>query len=460
MSALDSVDFGVGAAHQEQHLSNFFYRSGAFKDACSAKTYLILGAKGSGKSAIYRMLDELRAEIPILQSPNLWIADEPRLRDYATNLRALGITSNVTLWRFYVSTLLIGACLSHPKLPEELRKGYQRFLVRWGLVREMPTFWQTAKKVKWSVGFGDYARVEAPNQAGVSTNEIDYIIFSTNDWLNEIGADVWLGLDSLDEVATNGTAHDAEDLQSSLMKAVGELTRLKRVRFKLFFRTDVYDELTYVNKDHFSGLKLLLRWAKEDLGVMLGYRLHVLHPEHTAALTYPIARKWIDEFFAWPSTGPLQSFDSLYDKMRDGNGDVLPRDVINFCISAQKIQQSFDIQGIEAPPDGNLVSAAAMRRAFLQNAESKLNDFLPVFRSFSETYDRLKGSPSRAFNRRELGEAIGKKDPLDADLVIADLVRVGALAIVDNKSVNLSDSFEIPFLYAVALRIAGSHERI
>jgi hypothetical protein len=33
--------------------------------------------------------------------------------------------------------------------------------------------------------------------------------------------------------------------------------------------------------------------------------------------------------------------------MRDGNGNVLPRDLINFCIEAQKLQNSFDIQGIE-----------------------------------------------------------------------------------------------------------------
>lgn len=460
MSSLDLVDFGVGAAHHEKHLANFFYRSGAFQDACSAKTYLILGAKGAGKSAIFRMLQELRPEIALFQPPNLWLPDEPRLRDYAATLRRLGISSAVTLWRFYVATLLIGACLSHPQLPPELLKAYQRFLVRWGLLCEVPTFWQTVKKVKWSVGFKDYAKVEA-GQASLTPNEIDYIIQTTDHWLDEIGADLWLGLDSLDEVETNGGTHDdAEDLQSSLMRAVGELTRLKRVRFKLFFRTDVYQSLTYVNKDHFSGVKLTLQWSKEDLGVMLGHRLQVLHPKHTTAITYPQARQWIDEFFDWPSNSLLESFDGLYATMRDGNGDVLPRDLVNFCVTAQKLQQSFDIQGIEKPPEGKSICATAIRRAFLVTAESKLNDFLNVFQNFNETYERLKGGTSRIFNRAELSEAIGKKDRLDADLVIADLVRVGALAIMDNKVVNLSDSFEIPMLYSIALRVDKLHERV
>src|SRR5437868_7567205 len=122
MNPVDRVDFGVGAAHNEQDLANFFYRSGAFQAACSAKTYLILGAKGAGKSAIFRMLQELREDIELFQPPNLWLPDEPRLRDYAATLRRLGITSAVTLWRFYVATLLIGACLSHRQLPPELLK--------------------------------------------------------------------------------------------------------------------------------------------------------------------------------------------------------------------------------------------------------------------------------------------------------------------------------------------------
>jgi hypothetical protein len=67
--------------------------------------------------------------------------------------------------------------------------------------------------------------------------------------------------------------------------------------------------------------------------------------------------------------------------MRDGNGNVLPRDLINFCIEAQKLQNSFDIQGIEKPTGGNLISARAIREAFPQTAASKLSDFLQVFRT-------------------------------------------------------------------------------
>jgi ABC-type arginine transport system ATPase subunit len=64
--SLKNIDFGVGASQQEKYLADYFYRSGSFEQASSEKTYLILGGKGAGKSAIFRVLGELQSEIPIL----------------------------------------------------------------------------------------------------------------------------------------------------------------------------------------------------------------------------------------------------------------------------------------------------------------------------------------------------------------------------------------------------------
>ena len=462
VSVLETIDFGLGAAQQEKQLRNYFYRSGSFKLASSDKTYLVLGAKGAGKSAIFQMLQELQKEIPIFHPPNIWVADEPQLRDHWATLKNNGVSSQITLWRFYVASLIAKVCLEQANLPEELQKAYRRFLVRWSLFAERPTAWQAAKLLKFTVGFGDFLKTEIPLKIPLAVTEIDYVIFSANQWLDENGADLWICLDSLDEAGLNGhSRHDeTEDLLSSMMRAVGELIRLKRIRFKLFFRTDIYHSLTYVNKDHFSAVKLELRWSKEDLAILLAHRLQNLHPNHEAALTFPVGLDWINQIFDWPNQGNLKSFDALYEFMKDGNGDVLPRDLINFCITSQKSQMSFDIQGVNPPKANKLISSPAIRDSFIQTAAFKLKDFLQVFQNFSETYDQIKGSQSSAFNRADLSIALGKNDPLDANLVIADLVRVGALAIKDKRSVNQSDNFEIPFLYALALEIGDTHERI
>lgn len=184
MSNLEKIDFGLGAAQQEQHLTDYFYRSGSFKMAGSDKTYLILGAKGAGKSAIFRMLQELRAEIAILKSP----------------LQAQNITSQITLWRFYAASLIAKLCLDHPDCPQPLKTNYERFLARWGLVREIPTAWQAVKQLKLTVGLSNFVKTEFPPKTALTVAEIDYIIFSANEWLDSRNADLWILLDSLDEV--------------------------------------------------------------------------------------------------------------------------------------------------------------------------------------------------------------------------------------------------------------------
>jgi len=459
VSVLENIDFGLGAAQQEQHLSNYFYRSGSFGLACSDRTYLILGAKGAGKSAIFRMFRELQSEVKILSKPNLWISDEPQPRDHWATLKEHRMNSRVTLWRFYVASLLVKCCLEQPNLPDELQKNYKRFLVRWGLYREIPTAWQAMRLLKFTVGLGDYLKTEVPPKTPLAVTEIDYVIYSANEWLESVKADVWICLDSLDEVSVNGNGHDeVEDLLSSLMRAVAELIRLKRIRFKLFFRSDIYHALSYVNKDHFSALKLELKWSREDLAILLAHRLQPLHSAHTGPLIFPISVEWVNEVFDWHKHNKPQDFDSLYEMLKDGNGDVLPRDLINFCINAQRTQQNFNTQGVHAPSQGKLISGQALREAIRETAANKLKDFLHVFQNFIRTYAELKGSRSRCFSRLELSKALGKKDPLDAGLVIADLVRVGAVAVKDKKSVNQSDRFEIPFLYALALEIGEEHE--
>jgi ABC-type nitrate/sulfonate/bicarbonate transport system ATPase subunit len=71
VSILQKLDFGSGASEFEDNLKDFFYRSISFAQAISEKTFVIVGSKGAGKSAIFRMFGDLQAEVPIFQHPNL-----------------------------------------------------------------------------------------------------------------------------------------------------------------------------------------------------------------------------------------------------------------------------------------------------------------------------------------------------------------------------------------------------
>ncbi len=448
MDTLEKIDFGFGAAQLDANLQRHFYKSVAFDLACSDRIYLILGAKGAGKSAIYQMLREYN--IQIFDKPNLWVGEEPKLYQHWATLHPAISSSKPALWRFYVASIVARRTLDEDDLPEPTRKIFEKFLVRWGLVSVIPTPWQALRTVKFKIGIGDYVTTEIPPKIPLAMTECDQVINLAVSWLEQQQADLWICLDSLDEVRLNGSQDDEiEDLLNSLMMVVSDLIRLRRLKFKLFFRSDIYDGLGWVNKDHFSALKLTLQWTKEDIGILLAHRLAVLHSEPKDEITYPVAKKWIDEVFEWGETY-ADGFEDFYALFKDGNGDALPRDFVNFCIEAQKTQRTFNRQGVNKT--NCLISTKAIQQAIQLTAAAKLNDFLHVFPNYSQTYKQLSGHNTRRFNRKELSAALGKAD-LDAQLVISDLVRIGAVAIKDKRAVNQSNSFEIPYLYAVALEI-------
>jgi len=165
------------------------------------------------------MFRELESEIAIFAKPNLCVRDEPLLRDHYATLQTLEKASLATLWRFYMASLIADRCLKESDLPEALRKDYDRFLVRWGLVREVPTAWQAMKHLRVGVSLGDYLKTEFPPKAPLAVTEIDYVIYSADEWLESRQCNLWLCLDSLDEASINGRQHDEiEDLLRACLK--------------------------------------------------------------------------------------------------------------------------------------------------------------------------------------------------------------------------------------------------
>lgn len=59
MSILDWIDFGKVSAERDDLLSHYFFDNGVLKSVCESPTsFLVLGRKGAGKTAIFRHLTE------------------------------------------------------------------------------------------------------------------------------------------------------------------------------------------------------------------------------------------------------------------------------------------------------------------------------------------------------------------------------------------------------------------
>src|SRR5690242_10734213 len=68
---LRALTFGGDVAEFDEHLSTYFVETSSFVDIVNDNADLILGEKGSGKSAIFRHLADPQADIPELNDVDI-----------------------------------------------------------------------------------------------------------------------------------------------------------------------------------------------------------------------------------------------------------------------------------------------------------------------------------------------------------------------------------------------------
>ena len=225
-----------------------------------------------------------------------------------------------------------------------------------------------------------------------------------------------------------------------------------QVRFKFFIRSDVYEGLTYVDKDHFSNSILRLKWEPEDLAVMLALRIVASTGGTAKELMLHEAEELINQVFEWPqSIGGLRP---LLDQLRDGRNSVIPRDLLNFAINAKNSQMQFNRWGTNTPARG-LISSQAIEKGLQEASMAKLNDFLTTFPELYRTYLNLQGHASYMVPQGKLQELFNLPDKLNFDLALQDFWRVGAIAKEGDKPLHLTENFIIPPIYRRALNLKG-----
>ncbi len=448
MKDLSQFRFGAGAAQFEGDPTPFFYRSFAYLESLSPFIFLILGLKGAGKSSIFKMLQNEQELIPAFSFPNRVCFDEPSLHAQIHAMEGVSHRTARGIWRLYFASLLAKMVIDSGSDDKEILQPCQRFLRRWRLVDEVPTDWQL-KNLKGKFGLGNWVNVEFPLKEPLIAREADVLIATIDNWLRINDRWYWILLDGLDEVTLNGYKDPAgESVLYALMGVFSEILRTDRIRLKLFFRSDQYNDLSFVNKDHFSASKVSLQWTPEDLASILANRLLVLHEQSEVDSPQSL----IDQTFEW-SAASAPSFEALCAALTDGNGLVLPRDIILFAENARKAQVQFNTQKRNQPPIPRQISAAAIAEGLQATRESKLHDFLMVLPNLAKVLERMKGAETSTFSRADLIKLLGVDSTEQGDLAIAEFVPLGLIEVTDAHAVNFAQSFRIPEMYAKALKM-------
>lgn len=449
---LTNLNFGSGAADHEDSLANFFYKTQAFDRGCGTDVCLVLGEKGAGKSAIFLMMREMAQDIPQLKNPNFFVATTANLREHFHLLssKLSSPVSHVTLWKFYFASIAALSLLDTSQGDDA--KFLLNFVEHWELnPQNFPSLLGATLKLPLK-----YASLELKRTSAITVNPLQlHEVFSVvNRILSTDSRILWIAIDELDKISLNGgdAKNHTSDLLNDLMQTHSELYQFNKIRFKFFIRSDIYEELTYVDKDHFTNAILRLGWEPEDLAIMLALRILASTGMVGTSPTLERAYELINQVFEWPASIP--TFGKLLDELRDGRGSVTPRDLLNFAINSKWNQVRFNTYGINKPAKG-IISSVAVEKGLEEASKTKLSDFLTTFPELYRRYMNLHGHAAATISQVDLQRLLNLPDKLNFDLAMEDFCRIGAIAKQGSKPVHLTDEFIIPPIYRRSLDLGG-----
>lgn len=468
---LEALNLGAAVAENDEHLANYFVQTAALRDFVSDRYDVVRGVKGSGKSAILRMTSAHQAKYPDLGNVKFVVATEhagepafkrafERFGNQAWNEDEL-----VRAWKVYLLNLALDALEALP-LSDEARRAVAAAEEAGVRFRNPNLF----KKLWWSllrminprqISIGETISAEFPDQPPefwLQRPAVDFpgLHEAISAAFDKAGIRCWILVDRLDAAFQADPALEQAALRAILV-AYKDFMGKKDLRIKLFFRTDLFDvvttgggfrELTHV-QDRTSPP---ITWDPDRLLQMIMERfVFNASVRDKYGISVDDLRESDDRLAAFLSICPQQvdagekrpdSWNWVYNRLRDGNGVSTPRDLQVLMQNAARKQLDRLHLGHDPDEAPHLIGGTALKEGLTQLSTDKIRTSL-----IAETPDMER--PLRAFTK---GKAEHNAATLKALLgqewesIVKGLERIGFLE-------RLGDVWKVPMLYRDGLEI-------
>jgi cellulose biosynthesis protein BcsQ len=445
-SILASLEFSAGTAETQENFLDSFVQTELIAKALAPEKPLVLGRKGTGKTAIFRRLVEGsdRNAVAVL-CPAAFRAQNPWVL-FPEGFQALE--------RFF----------------DTARVGWREF---WATYTALACFLSLQRQDK-TPALPDAPLTESVQQlAGQSLNQrkvvscLQKMLSETQigllawDWLQSLdstlGADLLAVFDGLDTGFGNSPeererrARAIEGLFSFVMDREASL---QRMRFKILLREDIWRRLRFENKSHLFGRSVQLAWRSQADYAKTVLKQALQNRGFASLVAADTTLGPIREFDRWSDDAVFQVWNILvgermkgantaytrnwvWNRLADGNGDHGPRSLLQLFREAT----AWEVEEYpKSPYDRSVVRPRALAASLSTVSREALDALIEEFRELEDIMSKLRDlgrSPVEASELHSFGEL--------------NLAReVGLLAVYEGTEEEVR-RFRVPDLYRNAL---------
>lgn len=485
---LRNLRFGERIAEEElDNLERYFVATDQWSRVYSGEVDVVYGSKGSGKSAIYALIDKRQNE---LFDRSIITKSAENVRGHTAFEDVLGDPppserSFVELWKLYFLIIAVSAMreygIAHPTtkhLTDALEKA--QLLPE---AASLGQLFQRAKKLIWSYVFPKRESVEwtialdpttglpiTTRKTNFSTEKdpkdiktdvpLDELLGFANIALENSGFTLWVLFDRLD-IAFN----DSPDLEKNALRALfrvyNDFKAFDRLKLKIFVRDDIWERITeggFAEASHITKTTTIT-WSYESL---LNLFIRRLLANADFVDKYGIDRSQVEDDFdrqtslietIFPDkveTGNNPStFRWMVNRIQDGTGKSAPRELIHL---AEMIRQQ-QVVRLERGEDDSVESALFERVVFKPalNEVSKVR-YAQTFKaenpSLAPLTEKLRGQKTE--QTVQTLAALWGKDVVDCAKLVDRLVKAGFF---EKRVVKNETTYWVPFIYRDALEM-------
>ncbi len=477
---LNLLDVGNSVAEFDQSLEKYFVENEAFNSLISDRADIIAGDKGTGKTAVYRILQKRYAALPELKGVEVIAGFNPSGSPVFQKLvqqQRLSEGQYSSLWKTYFLSLvgnwLLGI-VDEEKSPNLTQ--LDNLLTKTGLRSAddkaatvfskiintiQKVFKPKSAELEFTISETGVPIVTPRIHFGQSDSTTDEEVSHENslrllnDCLKETDLKVWVAMDRLDE-AFQGFPEIEIPALRALLRTYLDLLEFDQLRLKLFVRRDLFRRIIgdgFVNLTHINARKKEIIWDEADLLNLLTRRIRdgqdFLQRVSGGSATdeqlfYRIFPPKVDQAERKPTT-----LNWVMSRIRDGNDVRPPRNLIDLVEMAREEQMRADARSPRTlEHDSILITSDAIKAAQVRLSTQRVEDTL-MAEAGAETasrIDRFRGAKAEQ-NNSSLSAMLGLNDE-ELSKTIRHLKEIGFL-----EEIRARNTWKVPMLYREGLEV-------